>query len=661
MIGTLIVNEKSEIQNKKSTYNPSSEVKDLTLVVSKDYQIGYDIQHRPFREFNDMSFLERMDADQKAFNAYIEAPSDDPDEAWRWNGTRPISRNKILSLAAHFITSTIYPSFFAQNDLDEEDRDMAEMMKYIVQWNIIHSDYELAFLYGVIAALVNPVAYIGVEYLEAFQTIKEKLENGEIKEEEVIDEIFSGMQFPNIPAEEILITNAYQFDIQKQRAIMRERLVDYDEIEAKYGKHKNFKYVKAGITLFYNPTDSSFYEIQEKNNFCKELIYYNRRKDLEVPFVNGVYLGDANVKANLIKHRDNKNQPKYPIVKFGAEPIDERRFYFYKSKAFAMLNDQQTLDRMRQMLIDGTFLEVMTPIGVIGETSIGSDIMFPGSVTNFPKETSVQELGKGRNLAAGWKADEEIERSIIESSQENIRAGLESGGQKTAYEVGKIEQNARINLGIIGKMIIKMVADIGNLMIDNIITHQTVGEVGEMLGGTLKMKYRTFLLPEQQEDGKKVTKKIMFDGNLISKKMTKKEILKNSYKLLEEQGGLDSTKTLYLVNPDKFRKMKYLIVQEPESWMPRNERFETLIKLETYDKLMQNPLIAADRDSIRAVTRDFLLVPIAKSEADKYLPKQLKTGTGLQMPMAASQSAGKESVLAEVLKGASSQNKNLLE
>ena len=642
MIGSLTI-ENDKIKETVSGYKPPKEVVDLTLMITPDYQMGVDIQNRPFEEFNDLSFIERLNSDQKAFNGHVPQGSSDPDEEWRFDGTRLITRNKIISIAAHLVASMMYPGIFAQNDKDEEDKEMAEIMRYVIEWCIKNSDYEMAFFYGVIAALFRPVAYIEVGFIEVMQTIRQRMNDGTITKKEVIDEVLSGLKYFNVPPQEILITNAYQFEIQKQKAIFRDRFISYDEAQALFGTHPDFQYVKAGVNLIFNSLDNTFYEKEEPEwkGLCKYTIYYNRRKDLEVPYINGVYLGKSNVEANRIKHRDNKDRPKYRYVKFGAEPIDERHFYFYKSIAFKLLNDQNIADRMWKMVMDGTFLEVMTPMAVIGDKAIGADIMFPGSVTNFPKDTTITEIGKGRNLAAGWGALGQIEKSMSESSQDDQRAGISEGEGKTAYEVAKIEQNARINLGIIGKMLVKLVKDLGDLTIDKIVSNYTVGEIEELLGGNLKMKYRTFLLPDEKEGGRKVTRKITFDGSLIGKKMTEEEKLKDSYSMLKAEGNkLESETILYRVNPVKFSRLKYLITIEPESWMPKNDRFDALMKLEAYDRLIKNPLVDQE-----AVTRDFLLEPLTKGEADKYMRKDLPEGMDISQLFGNNPQPNKESVM----------------
>lgn len=616
MIGTL--SEKKE-DNELSSYSPSQEVKDLTLKVKEDYQVGFDILHRPFTEFNDMSLVDRMDVDQKAWNGYVQPKTDDPDEEWRWNGVTPITRNKVMLTLAHLVAGMMYPGVFAQNDQDEEDRTAAYIMRDLMEWNIRHSDYELSFLYGVLAMLVNPVAYLHVDYNEVYQSIKMRQADGSIARQQVIDEVLSGLQIHNVPADEILIANPYEYHLQRQRFAIRRKFNDYDEMEAKHGDHENWQYVTPGTKAFYNESDGMFYDQKDENSptLCEEVIYYNRREDLEVPFVNGIYMGDADVGANPMKHRDNKGRPRIPYVKYGAEPIDEKRFYFYKSLVARLANRQEVADQQWRMAMDGTFLGVMSPLAVIGGGTTDSDLMFPGGVTNFPPNTKIERLADAGSVAVAWNALDKVEESMTESSQDPQRGGMDTPGAKTAHEADLIERNARINLGVVGRMIMKMVREVGDLMIDCILKYQTVGEMTETgPGGETAMKYKTFLLSDQEDTEKDVSKKIIFDSDLIGKRMTDAQTLDASYDVLEEQGGIDGETKISRVNPVLFSRMKFLTVIDPEAWIPKNTRVDQLWSLEIYDRAMADPF--SDKEK---VSRDFLYRPLMKGKAGEYMLK----------------------------------------
>ena len=616
MLGNVLYNEQGQPLMQLSEYVPPKEVSDLTARVKQDYQQGYNILHNVFEEFNDMSLIDRMNTDQKLFNVHIPEASQDPQENWRWNGVRPTTRNKIISIVAHLTYQIIFPNVFAQNPDDEEDKLAGEVMRDLIEWHIRNSDYELSFLYAVIAACVNPVSYLQVEFSEAMQTIKKRYDNGEIGTEEVIDEVLSGLHLYNVPADEILISNAYQFDLQKQRFIIRRKVVHYDELEAKYKKHKNWDFVRPGVRVIFSEVDGLFYESEDDTlqDQCEKVVYYNRLEDLEVCFINGVYFGEENVNANRIKHRTPSDRPRYNLIKFGYEPVDAKRFYFYKSAVHKLASDQDLIDKMWRLLVDAAVLEVRKPLISSGDDFIEKSVIYPGGITNVASDTEITPIETMSNFEAGFNILSSLEQSVAASSQDEIRQGVRSERDRTAYEISRIEQNAMIQLGLFGKMLAAAIKQLGEIMIDLIITHQTVGELSEISD---EMKYPAFLLTEKDVEGNKKSKKIKFTDKFLGKSLTEEEQKKESYRILEEQGGRESDMRLIEVNPEYFVKLKFKVSVSADALLPRNEQLEKIMKMDAYDRMIQNPLVDQD-----AVTRDFLVGPLSKGKTDKYMAKK---------------------------------------
>src|SRR3972149_203921 len=81
-----------------SEYKPDDATKMRIAQIQKDFTTGQEIMSRNFREFNDRSVLTYLDQSQKAFNNYIPPRSMDPDESWRAQTVRPVTRNKIISI-----------------------------------------------------------------------------------------------------------------------------------------------------------------------------------------------------------------------------------------------------------------------------------------------------------------------------------------------------------------------------------------------------------------------------------------------------------------------------------------------------------------------------------------------------------------------------------
>lgn len=591
--------------------------------------------------------LDISSRDQKAFNSMTDARSNDPYEAWRWNGIRPVTRNKLISLAAHATAQLIYPGAFAQNENDQEDKDAAQVMEDLIEYHIRNSDYELSFLYGIISMLVNPVAYMSPEFSEAMQTIKEVNESGKVVFKEVMDGIVSGFQVNVIPHDEMLIANPYEYYHQRQRFTIRKKFIDYDEAKALFGEHKNFQYVRPGVKVLYDTGSNMFYDqFDTEEKTLVECVYYrNRREDMEIPFLNGVYMGDDNVDKNLMKHRDAENRPKYPEAKSGFEPIDEKRFYFYKSAASKFAPDAMLANDLWQLRMDNTLLDGQPPAFVSGGTKFNSSVRMPRAVTTVGKDFDVKYIQSGSNGGQLDSAMDRLDASIAESSADRLSGGTatESGPPKTAREAMIAQSNAQITQGIFRKMIGQLVKDFGELMMEDIIMHQTVAEVEELTGEETKVKYKTFLMSSSQNRNQ-VSKQIIFKPDMMKQEFTRPEgedigdqemAYSDKLHIKEGVGEKDTKQRIYHVNPEVFRKLKYKIIIAPEKMNPLSEELKQALNLEAYDKLIMNPLIAGNPENLEAVTRDFLLESVAKGKADKYLKKPQPQAMGQMGGMAA--------------------------
>ena len=98
-----------------------------------------------------------------------------------------------------------------------------------------------------------------------------------------------------------------------------------------------------------------------------------------------------------------------------------------------------------------------------------------------------------------------------------------------------------------------------------------------------------------------------------------------SFELMNEEGGLEQTKTIAEVNPELFRTLKYKARVTSDEFIPMSKSLEKALNLEAFDRLIQ--LQNIDQD---AVTRDFLLDVYRPGEGDKYL---MQKSAGGAMPM----------------------------
>ena len=198
------IKNKKYIEEKKLnqlSYQYTDEERKEIANIVRDFDYAYNIKNKGYREFDDLNVIDRESIDQKAFNTYIPPKNTSDEDGWKAQTKRPTTRNKVITIGAKITSNIIAPQVFAQNDEDEEDRDAGKVMGLAMRWVIDNSNYEKTFFNAVIAMLVNPVAYVYVDYNKKHK-------------------------FYNIPVSEIYIANNYIYDIQDQPFIIRNRNID---------------------------------------------------------------------------------------------------------------------------------------------------------------------------------------------------------------------------------------------------------------------------------------------------------------------------------------------------------------------------------------------------------------------------------------------------
>lgn len=579
-----------------SAYQPSLEVQELTKYDKTDFYIGDEILSKPWSELNQYGVIERMNKDQRTFNAFVDESIEDSNDAWKWKGTRSMARNKVIHMHAQLTSSYILPEVSAQNEEDEEDMDMAGVMHDIVEWMTSpgNSNYQPAFLMATMGMLVNPVTYLSAEYAEIIQTIRERQENGSITKKEVRDEILSGFQAQVMSADQILITNAFEQNIQKQRKIIKRRYIDFEEAKAQWQDHPNWQFVTRGIKSIYNEDDGLFYDVKDDNqtiNLVEECTTYSRREDRQICYINGIYMGADNVEENPIMHRDNRDTPKYNLVGFGYQRINEH-FFYYKSLVNSLGWDNQLIDAMYETTMNKEILNLLPPIIVTGEENVDTDIIFPGSQTAFASpDVQVKPALPPNNNAAGYQAMQTIEASMSDSSISPISEGQLPGGKQSAYAIAAITQASKTLLSAVGMTLGQSVAQYGMLMIDIAVNHLTVADVEEISGGDAKLKYKSFILNDKVVQGKRANKRIKFDDSLVGSKMSSQDKEDYGVALAEKVGFPDQKEHLYVVNPELFSRMKYLVRVDPDVMLKKNAEYEQGMMNSLYTLLREDPLI----------------------------------------------------------------------
>ena len=601
------VDAKGRIEDAPSRYNPDERTRQRIKEVQRDYQTANNIRNEPFEEFNNRDLIQYLNDSQRAFNSFVTDFSDDPDEAWRANTVRPLTRNKIISIAAHITSRLLFPSVFAQNSDDEEDRDAALVMRDLLEFSLDESEYEKFFTFGIIAAIVNPAMIMHEDFAEVKRNIKEIQEDGSWEEKEVVDEIFSGFQNNIVPIDEFFIGDPYEFEMQKQPFVIWRRVITYTNAQIKYGNNENFKeFVRPGLRIFYIDERDTFYEQWDENQddrLVEEVMYYNRFADLHLTYVNGIAMDDD--PDNPLQRKDKQ----YPFVKTGYELIDEGRFFYYKSLADKLRDDQRVIDTLYNMVIDGTFIQLMPPAVIIGDEEVDTAVIMPGAVTTLSDGNSFQTINTNNNLVGGFNAINMVEKSMNESSSDPLQSGQALAGAQTAFEIARLEENAQTVLGLFGKMIKFMVEEFGIMRINSITQYMSIDSVVEVVGDADRIKLQSILVKDRDTKTGKKARRIDFRMDIPEEGP---ELEKFELEMLdeEEKKGV----SIAAVDPTLFKDMKFKVKIEADVLAGRSESIKRALKLEAYDRAIQNPF--ADQ---RALLKDFILENFIPGESEDFL------------------------------------------
>jgi len=611
-----MIGEKQET-SKVSGYRPTQEWKEFITTVKKDYSIGHDILTRSWHELNDQSVIDDMNRGRRMFNAFVDEGNEDAAEAWKWRGTRSVARNKGIAMHANLTAAYLLPNFQAQNEDSDIDRDVSEFMTDLVEWMAQdeNSNYKENFLSLVFAMETDPIVYLGAEYAEVMQEIKIKGEDGRYTKQEIMDEVLSGFKAPIYTADQIMISNAFERNLQKHRCIGKRRWIEYEEAEAKYGDHPNFEYVEKGHSVVYNEDDGLFYEIKDDQhpNLVEEYTPAYRRDDTEVCFLGGIPMGEKDVDNNPIKHRDNFGAPRYNVQHFGYYPIGSH-YIFYKSMMAAMRWDNILYDAMAEIGMNRAILEVEMPLAVSGSDKVDSEIIYPNAVVGFEdKDTKVMPLLPSSNLNGLFVAMQQIEDSMSDASVSETMAGQLPAASQKAFSVAQAQANAKRVIGGVAKGLALSVSKYGLLMADIAINHLSVPQVDEIVGDNTKLKYRKFVLNNKEVGGQRMTKTLAFDENLIGAEMDEREKEIANIGLYEKAGEKSA---MMLANPEMFAKMKYYARADYKEVFAHNDETMQALMMSLYAQLNADPMI--EREALLRET----LYPFFHAKADKFIAKQ---------------------------------------
>ena len=647
MIGNVLTDEAGNpledggVRLSKSSLVIPIHVRKFFLQFQTDYTTAWSLQRKPLDEFDGLSLLDRSRVDQETFAAFVGIEFLPKHKRWRWKGRKNTARNKLIGMAAHLITGMLFPFVTAQNERDEDDKLTARVMAIMVEENLKKAGYEIKFLFLLLSALVNPAVLVHVEYIEALQKIKQRLRDGTVDIKRVVDDAVSGLILNILPIDELLFGDLYSGTgaIHLQPNIFRMRRVSHDYARSVYaGKFFNkdgkdlFDFVEAGKTRWMQANnENTLFDVkvtEADRNFVQIVEGYYRPEDIEVPFVGGVPMcnWDDIYNTNPFQHRRMTLQndewvsvPIYPFAMSGFEPIDPAgRFLYYKSGAFKEYWDDRKLNEIDRLLVDGVKLDVMKPVFISGASKFDSQVMVPGATIGTPKDAKVEAYSLGPNLAAAYKTIVEAEKDMSASTQSAARGGVADPNVTATADI-LAAREARVFIGGFSLMIADLVKQIGELSMDCIIQHGTIGELDATVPESLRMKFKIFTA-KGKDRGREVTNRIIFSDKMMGVRITKEEKARREWKLFDKAGGAKTDQRIWEINPFKFARTRFSMFVDADKIVSRSMGTDRREKDIAFQRLM-DPRVLPFIDP-EAVVNDFVIEEFARGDPERYKSKK---------------------------------------
>ena len=598
---------------------PSDEETKMRGHIIKRLTEGYTNQYKPRVEFNDASLVQKMTEELMAFNTYQpndgEWPDGDVANRWRSTAIRPVERNKVMSVAGHAAGRLGFLKATATNEDSQPDNDAADCMNLLLDWSRSMWLQPEKLLQMMLASLYSPKAFVHWEWNQIYRKRKTTKIMGQWEFDNRIDEDLSGFITTVAPPDQIFLENVFERDIQKQSWIIWRRVQSHELLEAKYGLCKNWEHVKEGMHFVFNDPNSNFYYVYDPNmirGMGEEVIYWSKEHGgCMVTMVNGIIIGDYDAP-------NPREDGLFPFMAFGYQMI-RTNFIYDKSLVSSVAQDAKVLNTLYPLVIDTATLATIPPMVATGTEIIGSDVIIPGMTTTFKDPTAQLRpiMQVPPNISQAMSALTEVEKSLDQTV--NVQPFASLGSNVTAEQIQAMEQQKEEAIGPFRDSLLSASYQMTRLALGDILQHFTAVDADKITADP-PLVYRTFLA-----GAGKARKHMKFED--MSKA---KDGLKESYKTLEMQGGMNADVPLYRIDPVKFRDLRFMMELNEDVLRPKSENVRFRRNLDTFDKAIQAKQAGANID-LDVAFKELVLANNEKTarQPDKFF---VKPQQGAAMP-----------------------------
>jgi len=584
-----------------STWQPSDEWKEVISRINYDIKIGKDNLSVPIVELDGKTVRDSIDDYFKSFiGSSTTHKSQDPDHSWQTYIHSPLIPKKANTFIAHALKSVGTPMYVAFDSMNDTSEDVSRAVTALSEHVFENNGYEREANKGVISITYSPYYVMETGYADGSFYTK------------------------SIDPKHFYFANLYEEDMQKQRFVAKEELIDYYDAEMIYGEVDTWKHVVTGQRCYWDAeTGNMRYSTSNDRNLVAITRYISKPsvrypKGIEVTLINGIPV----TKISGVKRKSKKRPYPYQVLRY-----ENTGTGFIGSRPFSQIlaQKEEMLSKMQSIMFDLAQQSAYPASVTYGIENPTARMFAPGTIipTDTP-DAGAKPLVNGQSMAGVQAMIQYIERESGEQSSDALQAGNAVTGT-TATESVIANENFKKQLGIFLENMKVFIKGVGLLVMDDIFQHMLVRDVSEISGNSENSKA---LLLSNRNGG--VKGKLLISG----KKYSDEEAELKELEMLAdaEEKGYES---LMVINPDIVKTFEYGCYVLPVEITNDTKAYSEAKALDIYRQFSSNPTV-----DLRVLTEETLkeLVPkraeklMSQQTAMNAVQEESAQAQGMQLP-----------------------------
>ncbi len=516
------------IPQNQASYQPTGEEKDTLIQMGYDVETGNTNLNLPYLELDNRTLQMAFYDFYRSFIGFTQThASNDPESGWQSYLHKPYIMNKSQVFIGQAMAHMVSPYWSARNDANE----MAMMEANVIQalGDIVFDDVE--FLEKMVRA-VTSVCYMPYVVVKKFY-------DGKKHRLKLVD--MTTFKFANF----------YESDIQNQRFVIEDELVDFWEMDKLYSSHPNWKYVKPGVEIYFDESSQLFLYRTDGltiKNLVRRRTWYSKALNKEIVQINGVILCNPKQTIKRLGRKKGRYYPFATIVfeNFGRDTIAGRTL------AQKLWADERLASRLQSMAYDMTKQAVVPSVIAYGSENLTARIFAPGTIVNAGNNDNFKispVIENSKNLQTAYNMLQYIDTLADQASQsDSLRGGQAEKGIPARNAVIAAQNAEIVQLGTFKFSLEKFVRDIGLLTMDDVFQFDLAKDIDPI---TNNIKWKAALLLPEKSKGHSILIRLADNTFASEEEKTTAEML------LAEEANKKGYKTIWQINPDKYMQIEY--------------------------------------------------------------------------------------------------------